>query len=207
MAAMNPSRGLGGVDTLRMEQRIRGRSSPLQSLSMHAFGRPQGVLGKLSAANFMCSRSDRTAWRADGASGDRLAGSQRRSPQTIAMRHSDDGVLSGPQLSLTMRFWRSVVVLALFGIVYLGFGTLFCGTWTIRPRIAGSSPLDANGLHHLAPLLGFIGDELSEVDRRAREGRSAQHGQPRLDLGIGKDRFDLIGERLHHIVRYCFCLK
>src|SRR6516162_475416 len=47
MAAMNPSRGLGGADTLRMEQRIRWRSSPLQNLSMRAFGRPQGVLGKL----------------------------------------------------------------------------------------------------------------------------------------------------------------
>src|SRR5262245_19735689 len=47
MAAMNPSRGLGHADTLRMEQRIRRRSSPLQSLSMRAFGRPQGVLGKV----------------------------------------------------------------------------------------------------------------------------------------------------------------
>jgi hypothetical protein len=42
MAAMNPSRGLGRADTLRMEQRLRRRSSPLQSLSMRAFGRPQG---------------------------------------------------------------------------------------------------------------------------------------------------------------------
>src|SRR5262249_62002579 len=47
MAAMNPSRGLGRADTFRMEQRIRRRSSPLQSISMRAFGRPQGVLGKL----------------------------------------------------------------------------------------------------------------------------------------------------------------
>src|SRR5262249_10468249 len=47
MAAMNPSRRLGRADTLRMEQRIRRRSSPLQNLSMRAFGRPQGVLGKL----------------------------------------------------------------------------------------------------------------------------------------------------------------
>ena len=47
MAAMNPSRGLGRADTLRMEQRMHGRSSPLQSLSMRAFGRPEGVLGKL----------------------------------------------------------------------------------------------------------------------------------------------------------------
>src|SRR5262245_1762428 len=83
----------------------------------------------------------------------------------------------------------------------LGFGTLFCGTWTIRPRIAGSSPLDANGLHHLAPLLGFIGDELTEVDRRARKGRSAQLGKPRLDLGIGKARIDLFVERFDDIGR------
>src|SRR5215831_14744878 len=58
MAAMNPSRGLGGVDTLRMEQRIRGRSSPLQSLSMRAFGRPQGVVGKLGG--LIMARTNRT---------------------------------------------------------------------------------------------------------------------------------------------------
>jgi SAM-dependent methyltransferase len=47
MAAMKPSLGLGRADTLRMEQPIRRRSSPLQTLSLRAFGRPKGVLRKL----------------------------------------------------------------------------------------------------------------------------------------------------------------
>src|SRR5262245_7776189 len=47
MAAMKHSLGLGRADTLRMEQPMRRRYSPLQSLSMRAFGRPKGVLGKL----------------------------------------------------------------------------------------------------------------------------------------------------------------
>jgi SAM-dependent methyltransferase len=47
MAAMKSSLGLSRADTLRMEQPMRRRSSPLQSLSMRAFGRPKGVLGKL----------------------------------------------------------------------------------------------------------------------------------------------------------------
>src|SRR5262245_19848003 len=156
----------------------------------------------------MCSRSDRRAWRADGLLA--IVWRDRR------VDHRNDhnapfsrwNAIGSPQLSLTNEILAfGCCSCSSLESYILGFGTLFCGTWTIRPRIAGSSPLDANGLHHLAPLLGFIGDELSEVDRRAREGRSAQHGQPRLDLGIGKDRFDLIGERLHHIVRYCFCLK
>src|SRR5262249_34850421 len=109
----------------------------------------------ISIANFMCSRSDRTAWRADGAAGDHLAAIT----EAITARSH-------------------------------------CLRYVEHPaRIAGSLPLDANGLHHLAPLLGFIGDELTEVDRRARKGRSAQIGKPRLDLGIGKARIYLFVER------------
>jgi hypothetical protein len=52
-------------------------------------------------------------------------------------------------------------------------------------RIARSLPLDANELHHLAPLLGFIGDEFTEVVRRPRKGLTAQLSKPRLNLGIG----------------------
>src|SRR5262245_66578476 len=67
---------------------------------------------RVSAADFTCSRSDRTAWRADGASGDRLAGSQRRSPHDRIAPFSRWSAIGSPKLSLTMRFWRSVVVLA-----------------------------------------------------------------------------------------------
>src|SRR6516164_4200049 len=76
----------------------------------------------------------------------------------------------------------------------------FCGTGH-PARIAGSLPLYANEFHYLAPLLGFIGDELAEVGRRARKRRSAQLGKPRLNLGIGKARIDLFVERSDDISR------
>ena len=52
---------------------------------------------------------------------------------------------------------------------------------------AGSLRLDVRRLDHLAPLLGFVGDELAEVGRRVIDiGSSAQVGKPRLHLGIGE---------------------
>src|SRR5262249_43186347 len=41
-------------------------------------------------------------------------------------------------------------------------------------------------LHHLAPLLGFFGDEFSEVGRRARKHCAAQVDKASLDLRISK---------------------
>src|SRR5215813_14718787 len=148
----------------------------------------------------MCSGLDRTAWRADDwrSFGWRSRRRSARSQYAILSRWSAIGI---PKLSLTMRFWRSVAALTVFGHRILGIWEVVCGTWTIRPWIAGSPPLDANGLHHLAPLLGFIGDELTKVDRRARKGHSAQLGKPRLDLGIGKARIDLFVERFDDIGR------
>jgi hypothetical protein len=40
--------------------------------------------------------------------------------------------------------------------------------------------LDVEGPDHLAPLLGFVGDELGEVSRRARKRRAAEVGSLRL---------------------------
>jgi hypothetical protein len=37
--------------------------------------------------------------------------------------------------------------------------------WNIQPAMPGSLCLDARELHHLAPLLGFFGDELSKFAR------------------------------------------
>src|SRR5262245_59576156 len=51
--------------------------------------------------------------------------------------------------------------------------------------------LDAGQLDHLAPLLGFFGDELAEVGGRARNHCTAQIGEPCLKLGIGKASVDL----------------
>src|SRR5262245_29846843 len=50
--------------------------------------------------------------------------------------------------------------------------------------ISGSLRLDAGGLDHLAPFLGFRGDEPAEVRRRARKRRAAEVVQTRLHRGI-----------------------
>src|SRR6516164_11070727 len=139
----------------------------------------------------MCSRLDRTAWRADSAAGDHLAAITARSQCAV----------------LTMERYQDSEVFPHNEV--LAFGCCSCSLWTSYTwdlgdglrhvdhpaRIAGSLPLDANGLHHLAPLLGFIGDELSEVGRRARKARTAQLSKPCLNLGIGKPRIDLFVER------------
>src|SRR5262249_53001921 len=59
---------------------------------------------------------------------------------------------------------------------------------------AGSICLDACELHHLAPLLGFLGDQLAEVCGRDDKRRASKVGKPRLDLGIGEARVDLLVE-------------
>src|SRR5262249_34573612 len=51
---------------------------------------------------------------------------------------------------------------------------------------AHSFRLDVRRPDYLAPLLGFVGDELGEVGRRARKHRRAQIGNPRLHLGISE---------------------
>src|SRR5262245_29008124 len=44
--------------------------------------------------------------------------------------------------------------------------------------------LDAGGLDHLGPLLGFLGDELSELDWCHRQRHTADFGQARYHFGI-----------------------
>src|SRR5262249_17986048 len=51
---------------------------------------------------------------------------------------------------------------------------------------AHSFRLDVRRPDYLAPLLGFVSDELGEVGRRARKHRGAQIGNPRLHLGISE---------------------
>src|SRR6476659_3481825 len=58
----------------------------------------------------------------------------------------------------------------------------------------GSLRLEARELDHLAPFLGFVCDELSEVCGRARQQRAAQIGKPRLDLGIVETGISLLVE-------------
>src|SRR5436309_3426116 len=52
--------------------------------------------------------------------------------------------------------------------------------------------LDVEGPDDVAPLLGFVGDELAKVGGREREHVAAQVGKPRLDLGISEASVDLL---------------
>jgi hypothetical protein len=61
---------------------------------------------------------------------------------------------------------------------------------------AASLRLDARGLDHLGPLLGFVGDELAEIGGRARQRRTTHIGKPRLHFGIGEGSVDLLVELL-----------
>src|SRR4029450_2665127 len=56
---------------------------------------------------------------------------------------------------------------------------------------AGLLRLDVGGLDHLAPFLGFVGDELAKVCGRDDKQRAPQVGKACLDLRIGEARVDL----------------
>src|SRR5262245_62114506 len=53
----------------------------------------------------------------------------------------------------------------------------------------------------LTPLLGFVGDELSEFGGRARKSNSAEFGKLCLDAGLGKACVDLFIDPLDHVNR------
>jgi hypothetical protein len=46
--------------------------------------------------------------------------------------------------------------------------------WNVQSGLPGSLRLDAGELDHPAPLLGFVGDELSKVGRRAGKRCAAE---------------------------------
>src|SRR5262249_18938518 len=73
------------------------------------------------------------------------------------------------------------------------------GRYGIRP--ARSFRLDTRELDHLAPLLGVIGDELAEVGGSAWKCSGTQLGEPRLHLGIGESRVDLLVELVDDLGR------
>src|SRR3954470_1414746 len=54
--------------------------------------------------------------------------------------------------------------------------------------------LDVRRPDHLAPLLGFIGNELAEIGGRERKYGAANLGTPRIHLGIGEQGVDLLVE-------------
>jgi hypothetical protein len=60
--------------------------------------------------------------------------------------------------------------------------------WNVGP---GSLRLDARELDQLGPLLGFFGDELSELGGRTREHVTSKVGEAPLYRGIGESGIDL----------------
>src|SRR5262249_3767254 len=63
-----------------------------------------------------------------------------------------------------------------------------------RGSTAASVWLDTRRLDHPGPLLGLIGDKLSEVGGRSGQHGAAQIGEARLDLGIGEASVDVLVE-------------
>src|SRR5262245_23546688 len=60
---------------------------------------------------------------------------------------------------------------------------------------------DAGELDHLGPFFGFVGDELSKVGGRADKWCFSEVSQPRLHLGIGEGRVDLLVELVNNLGR------
>src|SRR5262249_45026932 len=60
--------------------------------------------------------------------------------------------------------------------------------WNIDSGSASVRP-DVEGPDDIAPLLGFVGDELAEVGGRARKHGAKKPGTPRLAWGVGVYRF------------------
>src|SRR2546422_6440334 len=57
-----------------------------------------------------------------------------------------------------------------------------------------SLSLDVRKLHHLAPFLGFVGYELTELGGRAPDRDAAKLSEPRFRHGVGEGHVDLIVE-------------
>src|SRR5262249_18151287 len=65
----------------------------------------------------------------------------------------------------------------------------------------GSLWLDARELHHLAPLLGFVGDEFAEVGGRACKHSAPEVDKPCPNLGVGEAGVDLLIELVDDLDR------
>src|ERR1700686_5536162 len=74
-----------------------------------------------------------------------------------------------------------------------------CGIFG-QVSIASSVRLGARELDHFDPLLGFVGDELAEIGRRACEGYPTKIGEARLHLRIGEGRIDLLVDPVDDLV-------
>src|SRR5215472_9762803 len=66
---------------------------------------------------------------------------------------------------------------------------------------ASSLRLDVGGPDHLAPFLGFLGDQLAELDRRSRQRRAAEVSETGLHLRVVESRVDLLVELVDDLGR------
>src|SRR5262245_22151714 len=71
-------------------------------------------------------------------------------------------------------------------------------------NFTASLRLDVARPDHLAPLLGFVGDQLAEVRDRAGKYHAPKVGKPRLQLGISEPRIDLAIEFINDLGRRGF---
>src|SRR5262245_37394276 len=67
--------------------------------------------------------------------------------------------------------------------------------------IAGSLRLDVEGPDHVAPLLGFVSDQLSELSRRSRQHHAAEVSETGLHLRVVESRVDLLVELVDDLGR------
>src|SRR5262249_57177466 len=65
------------------------------------------------------------------------------------------------------------------------------------PRAAASLRLDVGCPDHVAPLVGFIGEQLAEVGGRARKYSTSQVSESRLHLRVGEGGVDFHVEPIH----------
>src|SRR5262245_32431083 len=61
--------------------------------------------------------------------------------------------------------------------------------------------LDIGGPDHLAPFLGFVGDQLAELGRRPRQRRAAEVSETGLHLRVVESRVDLLVELVDDLGR------
>ena len=66
---------------------------------------------------------------------------------------------------------------------------------------AASVGLDVGRADHLAPFLGFFGDQLAELDRRSWQQRAAEVSETGLHLGVVESRVDLLVELVDDLRR------
>src|SRR5262249_58937003 len=66
---------------------------------------------------------------------------------------------------------------------------------------AASVRLDVEGLDHLAPLLGFIGDMLAEVGGRTRKHRAAEVSEMGLHFRVVESRVNFLVELVNNLRR------